>query len=116
MTFVAMLFGARVLRNPITGIAACCARTGSGQFESPRERQLNQALSAIFPPPKFVRPKTNLKGWDVGHMVKRLARTFDRGRAAWQRPEAPFALQSCRVGDCVFGCHVPSRGPYILNV
>ena len=30
MTFVAMLFGDRVLRNPITGIAGCCARAASG--------------------------------------------------------------------------------------
>ena len=30
MTFVAMLLGDRVLRNPITGIAGCCARAASG--------------------------------------------------------------------------------------
>src|SRR5262249_36710356 len=44
MTFAAMLLGERVLRNPTTGIAGCCACVASGHAAAPPSRAMNVRL------------------------------------------------------------------------
>jgi hypothetical protein len=57
-------------------------------FESPRERQQNQAFSLIFRGREFSKPKMNLKRCAIGHCHLKtdwsdcLSRTLDRDRAA----------------------------------
>jgi hypothetical protein len=53
MTLVAMLFGDRVLRNPITGDVGCCARAASGHATAvpPRSAMNLRRFNCILPLP-----------------------------------------------------------------
>src|SRR5262245_5956369 len=82
MTFVAMLLGDRVLRNPTTGIAGCCARAANGHATAaPASRAMNSRRLIASPKaqdnapywPKLAQLETRMGGVSSTLVVECLA-------------------------------------------